>query len=45
LLDDLTACGCSWVRSDKPETGDPRVFEKADKFIDISIGTNQNSDD
>ena len=45
LLDDLTACGCSWVRSDKPETGDPGIFEKADKFIDILIGSNQNGDE
>ena len=41
LLEDLTACGCSWVRSDDPDAGHAEGFTRGDKFVDIVVDTSQ----
>jgi len=45
LLADLTACGCSWVRSDDPHSGDHRIFKEGTTFIDILVDTIQPGDE
>ncbi len=37
MLEALTKCGCSWVRSDQPNKGDSKIFKKGDKFIDLAV--------
>jgi hypothetical protein len=45
MLEALTTCGCSWVRSDLPDDGDSTIFKKGAKYIDLAVSLDALAED